>query len=65
MVAGSFLRLLYTRIEIDLPFIYQAHIGQPDEGISPDYKVTSTQQGIYNGQDTQLDFVLKLIDSKR
>ena len=57
-----FLRLPYSRIEIDLPFIYQAHLGQPDEGISPDYNVTATQQGIFNGQDTQLDFILKLID---
>ena len=58
-----FLRLPYSRIEIDLPFIYQAHIGQPDEGILPDYNVTATQQGIYNGHDTQIDFVLKLISS--
>ena len=60
-----FLRLPYSRIEIDLPFIYQAHIGQPDEGVSSDYNLTVTQQGIYNGQDTQLDFVLKLIDGKK
>ncbi len=60
-----FLRLPYSRIEIDLPFIYQSHTGQPDEGVSPDYPVTTTQQGIYNGQDTQLDFVLKLIEGKR
>ncbi len=60
-----FLRLPYSRIEIDLPFIYQAHTGQRDEGISPDYNVTLTQQDIYNGQDTQLDFVLKLIDGKK
>jgi hypothetical protein len=59
-----FLRLPYSRIEIDLPFIYQAHIGQPDEGISPDYYVTATQQDIYNGKDTQLDFILKLIAGK-
>jgi hypothetical protein len=38
---------------------------KPDEGVSPDYKVTATQQGIYNGQDTQLDFVLKLIEGKK
>jgi hypothetical protein len=60
-----FLRLPYSRIEIDLPFIYQSHIGQLDEGVSPDYNVTATQKGIYNGQDTQLDFVLKLIDGKK
>jgi Peptidase family S41 len=60
-----FLRLPYSRIEIDLPFIYQSHIGQPDEGVSPDYKITATQLGIYNGQDTQVDFMLKLIDGKK
>jgi hypothetical protein len=60
-----FLRLPYSRIEIDLPFIYQAHVGQPDEGVSPDYNVTATQQSIYNGQDAQLYFVLKLIDGKK
>jgi len=60
-----FLRLPYSRIEIDLPFIYQAHIGQPDEGISPDYNVTTSQQGIFSGQDTQLNFVLKLIEGKK
>jgi Peptidase family S41 len=57
-----FLRLPYSRIEVDLPFIYQAHIGQPDEGISPDYTVTASQEGIYKGEDTQLNFVLRLID---
>lgn len=57
-----FLRLPYSRIEIDLPFIYQAHVGQPDEGVTPDYIVAATQQGIYNGKDTQLDFVISLID---
>jgi Peptidase family S41 len=60
-----FLRLPYSRIEIDLPFIYQSHIGQPDEGVLPDYNVTKTQKGIYFEQDTQLDFVLKLIDGKK
>jgi hypothetical protein len=60
-----FLRLPYSRIEIDLPFIYQAHIGQLDEGISPDYSVTASQKGIYEGKDTQLDFVLKLIKEKK
>ena len=59
-----FLRLPYSRIEIDLPFIYQAHTEQRDEGISPDYMTAPTQQGIHNGQDTQLNFVLKLIDEK-
>lgn len=56
-----FLRLPYSRIEIDLPFIYQAHIGQPDEGISPDYYISATQQDIIKGLDTQLNFILNLI----
>ena len=59
-----FLRLPYSRIEVDLPFIYQAHVGQPDEGVSPDYPVEATQQDIYKGLDTQLKFVVKLIDKK-
>jgi hypothetical protein len=50
---------------MDLPFIYQAHVGQRDEGISPDYTITASQEGIYNGRDTQLDFVLKLIGDKK
>lgn len=60
-----FLRLPYSRIEIDLPFIYQSHMGQPDEGVAPDYKVSTTQEGIINGQDIQLDFVLRLIEEKK
>lgn len=60
-----FLRLPYTRIEIDLPFIYQAHIGQPDEGVSPDFNISPTQKGIYEGKDAQLDFVLQLIGGKK
>jgi hypothetical protein len=56
-----FLRLPYSRIEVDLPFIYQAHIGQPDEGVSPDYTITASQEGIYKDEDTQLNFVLSLI----
>jgi Peptidase family S41 len=57
-----FLRLPYSRIEVDLPFIYHAHPGQPDEGVSPDYTITASQEGIYRGEDTQLNFVLKLIN---
>jgi hypothetical protein len=57
-----FLRLPYSGIEIDLPFIYQAHTGEPDEGIIPDYVVTVSQKGIYYGQDDQLDFVTGLIE---
>ena len=60
-----FLRLPYSRIEIDLPFIYQSHIGQPDEGVSPDYNVTETQKSICDGEDNQLNFILNLISSTK
>ncbi len=65
MAESSFLRLPYSRIEVDVPFIYQAHIGQADEGVAPDYHVTATKQDIYNGDVAQLQFVMKLINAKK
>ena len=59
-----YLRLPYSRIEIDLPFIYQAHIGQPDEGVTPNFTVKTTQQDVAKGADTQINYVLDLISGK-
>jgi hypothetical protein len=60
-----FLRLPYSRIEIDIPILYQAHLGELDEGIVPNYKIVTTQRSIYNGEDLQLDFVQKIIVGKK
>lgn len=60
-----FLRLPYSRIEIDLPFIYQAHIGQRDEGVIPDKIVSETREGIRQGRDTQLELILEMISKAR
>lgn len=58
------LRLPYSRIEVDLPFIYQAHIGEADEGITPDHIVQPLRRDIQNGIDTQVEYVLNLIRGK-
>jgi hypothetical protein len=60
-----FLRLPYSRIEIDLPFIYQAHPGQPDSGVIPDVIISQTREAVIQNKDAQLDAVLKLINRGR
>jgi len=59
-----FLTLPNSKFEIDLPLIYSYHDNKPDSGIKPDYEVKSNQADIYTGIDTQLNYVLTLINKK-
>lgn len=57
-----FLRLPYSKFEIDLPIIYGAPtITRPDEAITPDYLITTKQEDIYFNRDAQIEFILKQI----
>lgn len=62
-----FMYLPYSKIEMDLPLIYQAPRTQrPDEGILPDYEVKTKIKDIAFMKDPQLGFILnKLIAKKR
>nr|WP_314492616.1 S41 family peptidase [uncultured Chryseobacterium sp.] len=58
-----FLNLPYSKLEIDIPLIWQTYIeSRPDEGIIPDYEVRANQKDIHYGIDTQLKFILNKID---
>lgn len=59
-----FLTLPNSKLEIDLPLIYNYHANKEDKGISPDYEVKTTQEDIRNNRDTQLLFVMNLIYPK-
>lgn len=55
-----FLRLPYSKFEIDLPIIYGAPTkSRPDEAVVPDYLITTKQTDIYLNRDTQIEFILK------
>ena len=57
-----FLRLPFSKFEIDLPIIYGAPTkNRPDEAITPDYLITTKQSDIYFNRDTQIEFILKKI----
>lgn len=57
-----FLRLPFSKFEIDLPIIYGAPTkNRPDEAITPDYLITTKQSDIYFNRDTQVEFILKKI----
>ena len=60
-----FLTLPNSKFEIDLPLIYSYHANKEDIGIKPDYEVNSTQKDISNSKDTQLEFILNLINKKQ
>lgn len=61
-----FLNLPYSKLEIDIPLIWQAYEKpRPDEGITPDCEVKSNQKDIYYGIDSQLKFILDKIESKK
>jgi len=60
-----FLTLPNSKFEIDLPLIYSYHANKEDIGIKPDYEVNSSQRDISNGKDTQLEFILNLINKKQ
>lgn len=58
-----FLRLPFSKFEIDLPIIYGAPTkSRPDEAIIPDYLITTKQSDIYFNRDTQIEFILKQIE---
>lgn len=56
-----FLTLPYSKIEIDLPLIFNYHPDQPDSGIKPNYEVLTRQADIAMSRDSQLEFVMKII----
>ena len=57
-----FLRLPYSKMEIDLPLIYGAPFeSRPDEAIAPDYYVPAKQSDIFYKRDTQVEFILNYI----
>ncbi len=57
-----FLRLPFSKFEIDLPIIYGAPTkNRPDEAVKPDYLITTKQSDIYLNRDTQIEFILKQI----
>lgn len=65
---GKFLllNLPYSKIEIDIPIIWQAPAtARQDEGIIPDYVVLETQKDIALHHDAQLSFVLGLISKQQ
>ncbi|RQO75250.1 hypothetical protein DBR43_07780 [Pedobacter sp. KBW06] len=61
-----FLNLPYSKIEIDIPIIWQAPTtARQDEGIVPDYIVPETQKDIARHHDAQLSFILNLISKQK
>lgn len=56
-----FVTLPNSKIEIDVPILYQAHEKEKDEGITPDYLIKKTQKDILENSDTQLKYVLKIL----
>jgi hypothetical protein len=61
-----FLRLPYSKLEIDLPIIWGAYIMERnDEGIKPDFKIITTQKDLYKKVDPQLNFILNLISNHK
>jgi len=55
-----FFSLPNSKIEMDLPLIYQApKTARPDEGIKPDYEVKTTPKDIVENRDAQVEFILR------
>lgn len=50
-----------SNIQIVPPLIYNYHPNKPEQGIPPDHAVSTTQEYIYEGRDTQLQHVLSII----
>lgn len=60
-----FFYLPNSKIEMDLPLIYQApRIARPDEGIKPDYEVKTKPSDLAAMRDAQMEFVLKKLIKK-
>lgn len=57
-----------TGIQIRIPLVkYSMAVSgyAPDKGIIPDYPVSPTMKDILNGKDSEMDFVIKLIEKSR
>lgn len=62
---GAFLTLPNTRLRIGIPMIKYAMAVSgypPDRGIIPDYPVVPKMSDLLNGRDTEMEFVLELIE---
>ncbi|MGF1923523.1 MAG: S41 family peptidase [Bacteroidia bacterium] len=60
-----FLRLPFSKLEIDIPLIWGAAVKkQSDEGVKPNVMSRTTQKSIYAGEDAQLNKVLQLINKQ-
>lgn len=59
-----FLHLPESKIEIDLPLIFNYHPGKPDQGIPPDHYVPQRQADIARKKDGALLYTMKLISKK-
>lgn len=61
-----FLNLPYSKMEIDIPIIWQAPTAaRADEGIVPDDIVPEKQKDIAQQHDSQLSFILNLISKQK
>jgi hypothetical protein len=62
-----FFTLPHSKIEMDLPLIWQAPVAKlPDAGIQPDHLIKTTAADIAAGRDPQLDYILtKLIPASK
>jgi len=64
---GAFLTLPNTRLRIGIPMVkYVMPVSgyPPDRGIIPDYPVDPKINDLLNGRDTEMEFVLDLIEKK-
>lgn len=62
------LTLPNTGIQVRIPLVkYSMAVSgyAPDRGIIPDYPVSPTMKDVLNGIDTEMDFVMKLIEKSR
>ena len=56
-----------TKIRVEIPLTKTAHHTKfiKGRGVLPDYSLTSKIEDLVKGIDTELDFTLKLIESKK
>lgn len=57
-----FLTLPNSKIEIDLPLIYNYHANKPDSGIVPDKTIFKTQKDIRDNKDPELNYILGITE---
>lgn len=61
-----FFYLPNSKIEMDLPLIYQApNTARPDEGIKPDYDVKTTISDFAKMRDPQMEYILQVLISQK